>query len=225
MGFIYPYTNYHELNLDYILEEISDLKSLEDTLTNYYNELKTEFTEIESEINTINNTISDNYSDLNSKITALTDETEAALLDIRSYIDNSISECKESLTEDYTELINQLEVKVDTYYNTLLNAITLAIETCKEYTDEQVADGLKNIKIRNYFTSEETTVQEMFDILAMLHVENDATYGDIAIENVTYEDLQSYTYEFLLRYGLHQNQTYEYDANTETLFIYLEGVR
>lgn len=53
----------------------------------------------------------------------------------------------------------------------------------------QVGKGVVNVRILNYFTGERVTVQEMFDTLAQLHLENPISYTELAAAGITYTAL------------------------------------
>ena len=65
----------------------------------------------------------------------------------------------------------------------------LAIEQNNEYILSEVGKFLADIEVYNILTGEEMTVQEMFNYLANLHVENPITYDQLAARNITYDQL------------------------------------
>ena len=71
-----------------------------------------------------------------------------------------------------------------------VNALTdLKIEANNEYILDEVAKGVVNVKVLNYFTGEYVTVQTMFDTLAQLHLENPISYSELAAASITYTAL------------------------------------
>lgn len=224
--FQYPYTQYHQLNLDYILQEVESLSELESTLTEYYTELKNEYTEIKNSIDIINSTIDSNYNELSNKINQLENDVENELVQLEQllklYVDSEINSESERITEDYTNLINDVNLKVERYYGVLSNLITTAITECKEYTDYIFEHGLGNLTVLNYFTGEYVTLQDMINYLSMFHVETDATYECITNEGKTYEEMGDFTYGFIVKYGLDKTSTVTYNEETGTLFLVLE---
>ena len=225
MSFKFPYTNYHELNLDWILDEITSLSELEDRFQELYDELVSEFSTIEQ-------TISDNYTELKaadvtlqSNIDALRLEVVGELDEIKTYTDSLVEDVRNELVTDYSDKISALTTKVEEYYITLNRYIVEAIEECKDYTDEKLEDGLSNISVINYFTGERITIQEMLNYLSQFHVSESARYENIINDNITYDELQTFTYEFLIKYGTHGSTdstvegSYTYEPNDENLII------
>ena len=54
---------------------------------------------------------------------------------------------------------------------------------------EQLSQGVSNFTVINYFTGEKITVQNMFDTLAQLHIQNPMTYDIYANKNISYSAL------------------------------------
>lgn len=133
-GHRYPYTDFHELNLDWILEQITNFESklatweqeaadLEDALPDIAN-LQTDVSSLQTLVNSIQSDISDlseiraklnsldavdieltnEIDTLKSKIAAINTEFD----DIYTYFNNKISNAIAGLTIDYKIEINQL---------------------------------------------------------------------------------------------------------------------
>ena len=68
-----------------------------------------------------------------------------------------------------------------------VNARTdLAIQQNNEYLLEQMPTYLAGIKVINFLTGEEKSIQGMFDYLCLLHTQNSITYGELAEREITY---------------------------------------
>lgn len=102
------------------------------------------------------------------------------------------------------ELIADAERKAESLF-TIANARTdLQIERNNEYIFQEIDDNiLGNITVINYFSGERTTVQDMFDYLASLHLQNAITYDGLLDKNLTYTELiaKSITYTELVKNG------------------------
>ena len=84
------------------------------------------------------------------------------------------------------------------------NRTDLQIERNNEYIFREIEDNiLSNITVINYFTGERVTVQNMFDYLASLHLQNAITYNGLRDKNLTYTELiaKSITYTELVKNG------------------------
>lgn len=87
----------------------------------------------------------------------------------------------------------------------VVNARTdLAIEQNNEYIFDQIENNiLSNISVINYFTGETVSVQDMFNYLATLHLENSLTYAVLVTKAITVDYLigKSLTYTQLVKNG------------------------
>lgn len=146
----YPYTNFHELNLDWILEKINEFDSKLKSWSEIVEELQSHLAEIDSfeeRLEAIESSISDlneiraHLTNLDSEI-ALTNErindlvTEFSMIDIKfdevnkhfdnlkMYIDNR----DEALARDYNNKIYELEVKLRVAFKMLEDEIDLLLQ-------------------------------------------------------------------------------------------------
>ena len=84
------------------------------------------------------------------------------------------------------------------------NRTDLQIERNNEYIFREIEDNiLANITVINYFTGERVSVQDMFNYLASLHLQNAITYNGLRDKNLTYTELiaKSITYTVLVKNG------------------------
>ena len=101
-------------------------------------------------------------------------------------------------------LISDAERKAESLFIIANNRTDLQIERNNEYIFREIEDNiLANITVINYFTGENTTVQDMFDYLASLHLQNAITYTELANKNLTYTALieKKITYTELVKNG------------------------
>ena len=54
---------------------------------------------------------------------------------------------------------------------------------------EELSKNVRNFTVINFFTGEMVTVQNMFDTLAQLHIQNPMTYDIYANKNISYSAL------------------------------------
>lgn len=102
------------------------------------------------------------------------------------------------------ELISEAESKAESLFVIADHKTDLKIERNNEYIFREIEDNiLANISVINYFTGERTTVQNMFDYLAALHLQNSITYSELAAKNLTYTELiaKNITYTELVKNG------------------------
>lgn len=181
----YPYTNLQDLNLDWILRKMKDLqKNMDDLLQTAIEEataaakiyvdeqmetIRTDFQTLQANFNALNS----NVIALNNAFNAFTVNINAQMTALRKYVDDSLT-------------AQQLQMQ-------------LMISQNNDYLLGQMETYLAQIKVINYFTGEKVSIQDMFNYLAGLHL-NDAinyttmaargkTYTQLAGLNMTYTDL------------------------------------
>lgn len=171
----YPYTDIHELNLDWILKKMRELEELvanikEDILAeaNAYTDAKALILQgnidaLANDVNAFKIIINDKVDTLNAETIARLNKLDKDVIDLYTYIDNQII---------------------------VSNARTdQAIINAKEDIYEHMTEELGKIKVINYFTGDLISVQEMFNYLATLHATDGITYNQINGRGKTYAEL------------------------------------
>lgn len=174
----YPYTDFHELNLDWLLDR---MRKLEDELNNALETLSTEIynkvmTDIEPMFEGLSNEfailqanfegLEDRQSDLEAEFVSLSASVDTKLQTLKGYVDAQVVAAK-----DYT--------------NT-------AIEQNNSYLLDVMQTYLSQVKVINYFTGELVSVQSMFNYLAGLHTTDSIDYDTMALRAKTYTELASF---------------------------------
>jgi len=179
----YPYTNFHDLNLDWILQQLNEMDQRIDNIIadavaqakaytdQQLKEFKDDFSELEDQIYTAMNQLRQQQTTFIAQVTASI---------------NAINEKVDKLESDLQAGIYSMQVYTD-----------LAIKNNNEYILQQIENQLIGIKVINYFTGQEVTIQEMFNILAKYHLEDAMTYNQYAGKNVTYTQLASLSITYL----------------------------
>lgn len=169
---VYPYTDFHELNLDWILATIKELETRLDNISSDILNAAKAYTDeqiaatqanidaLESDLNTFKIQINDRIDD---EVIPRLDALDQGVANLKTYIDNQI---------------------------VISNARTdQAIANAKEEIYVDLQAELANIKVINYFTGELVGVQAMFNYLASLHSTDGITYTNLAARNKTYASL------------------------------------
>lgn len=115
---------------------------------------------------------------------------------LRDYINTLIEATKNTIT-NLDNKINQNQAEnnakfqdVDNEFNKVYVQINTAIENNNDYLIEEISKNLGNqLLVTNFFTGQRVTVQNMFDYLANLHVDNGINYTTLAERNYTYDEL------------------------------------
>lgn len=171
----YPYTDIHELNLDWILKKMRELEELvanikEDIIAeaNAYTDAKALILQgnidaLASNVEAFKIVINDKVDTLNAETVARLNKLDQDVIDLYTYVDNQI---------------------------VIANARTdQAILNAKEDIYEHMTEELGKIKVINYFTGDLISVQDMFNYLASLHATDGITYNQINVRNKTYSAL------------------------------------
>lgn len=182
----YPYTDPNRYNADWLLNKMKDLEGrlngiLEEALKltkEYVDDRLAGYQEQISEIRQEIKTLSDRDEELSAEMVQQVARLEG--------------------------LISDAERKAESLFIITNNRTDLQIERNNEYIFREIEDNiLANITVINYFTGEHTTVQDMFDYLASLHLQNAITYDGLRDKNLTYTELiaKSITYTELVKNG------------------------
>lgn len=189
----YPYTDFHEMNLDWV---IAELKSMEGRIKGLKEEIITEtiaaskdyidarlvtviseFNDLKNQFNTLNN----NFNSLNAEFIALKNSVAAQILELDNKIDAAVIG------------VNQ---RTDLLLQNMYNRIF-----------EDLSASLAQIKVINYFTGEEVSVQDMFNYLAMLHLNDSIDYDTMALRAKTYTQFANMNMTFT-NLAMHGNTLY-----------------
>ena len=171
----YPVVNDEMQNLDWVLNELKELKERMDTFS--------------QDILTQANAYTDEQlACYQAQIEAIRVEFEGIVHDVETDFDNLKIQINQSLFQMELKLVdlqNQLAADV-----AAVNARTdLAIQQNNDYLLSQMSTYLSNIKVLNYFTGEYITVQDMFNYLATLHATDAITVTDLVNRQKTVNDL------------------------------------
>ena len=182
----YPYTDPNRYNADWLLNKMKELEErlngiVEETLKltkEYVDDRLINYQKQISEIRRDIKTLYDKDAELNSEMIRQVMRLEG--------------------------LISLAEQKAESLFIIANNRTDLVIEQNNEYIFREIEDNLlSNITVINYFTGERVTVQDMFNYLASLHLQNAITYNGLRDKNLTYTELvaKSITYTELVKNG------------------------
>lgn len=189
----YPYTDFHELNLDWILKEMKDLQAAMDGLLEkaieeatkaakeYVDEqlavIESDFAELQRNFNALNT----NVNNLNNAFNTFTANINAQIAALERYIDDAL--------------------QAQTLQTQLL------IAQNNDYLLSVMESYLTQIKVINYFTGEKVTIQDMFNYLAQLHLSDSIDYDTMALRALTYTYLAGLNINYT-NLAMHGNTLY-----------------
>ena len=178
----YPYLDFHELNLDWVIEKITEfdkkLDAYEDTvlakakeytdsaIQESYSSLVTEFNEFKNEVTTL-------ISDLDSRYDEFVDTVNNRM----------------TITDANVAAISR---KVDLVLDEANAYTNQAIINNNDYIIDQTTKALETVTVLNYFTGDRTSIQDMFDYLAQFHLQNAISVDTLVARNKTVNSLIAY---------------------------------
>ena len=178
----YPYLDFHELNLDWVIAKITEfdkkLDEYEDTvlakakeytdsaIQESYSSLVTEFNEFKNEVTTLISDLDSRYDEFVDTVNNRMTITDANVAAISRKVDLVLAEANA-----YT---NQ------------------AIINNNEYIIDQTTKALETVTVLNYFTGARTSIQDMFDYLAQFHLQNAISVNTLVARAKTVNELITY---------------------------------
>ena len=189
----YPYTDFHELNLDWILKEMKDLQAaMEGLLEKAIEEATKAAKEYVDEQLAV---IEADFAELQRNFNAL--DLDVTNLNIAF--------------EQFVTNVNGQIAALKTYIDDALQAQTLQTQLLiaqnNEYLLAEMETYLTQIKVINYFTGEKVTIQDMFNYLAQLHLTDSIDYDTMAFRALTYTYLAGLNINYT-NLAMHGNTLY-----------------
>lgn len=177
----FPYTDFHEMNLDWILNKI---KEVQERINNFEDVvLKKANAYTDSEIIKLSQKISEEFVSFTKEITEKIANIDSNYEQFVNYVNNRI-----------TLMENEL-IKMNDYIQTILkqaNEYTQqAIINNNAYIISETTKALSTVKVINYFTGERISIQEMFNYLCQFHLENAINYKVMASRKKTYTEFNN----------------------------------
>lgn len=182
----YPYTDPNRYNADWLLNKMKELEGRLDGIVE--ETLALTKTYVDNQLETYQSQI----DNIRREIAEVSQRTNT----LSSHVASEVLRLEEKISE--------AERKAESLFIIANNRTDLQIERNNEYIFREIEDNiLGNITVINYFTGERTTVQDMFNYLASLHLQNAITYNGLRDKNLTYSDLvaKSITYTELIKNG------------------------
>lgn len=193
----YPYTDLHELNLDWIINEMKELQEAMDGLLqeaidqatanaetyidSKLGDLYTAFDGLQNNFNILQSNYTHDIATLTNLVNTFTANYSAQLAALKQYVDNSLA--------------------AQTLQTQLL------ISQNNEYLLSEMETYLSQIKVINYFTGEKVTIQDMFNYLAQLHLNDSIDYDTMALRAKTYAQLAALNINYT-NLAMHGNTLY-----------------
>ena len=182
----YPYTDPNRYNDDWLLNKMKELDNRLDGI--------------------VEETLGLTKAYVDKRLETYQSQIKSIRLEIEE-----LSQRTDTLSDHVADEVLRLELKIldaerkaESLFIISNDRTDLQIQRNNEYIFREIEDNLlANISVINYFTGDRVTIQEMFDYLASLHLENAITYNGLRDKNLTYAELiaKSITYTELVKNG------------------------
>lgn len=185
----FPYSNFHEMNLDWILKKIKELDekvdSIEDRIlkeANAYTDqqiagLRRDFAELEADFVAFK-------SDINAQFAAYTAKQDKAFADYQKLVNAQIDLLEQEIRDARAELKTMLR-QANAYTDASMAMLLLQLP-------DIITKNIKNAKVYNLLTGKYVTIQAMFDFLCLFHAPDALTCGEMRDRNNTCTQIVTY---------------------------------
>lgn len=185
----FPYANFHELNLDWILKKIKELdekvNSIEDRIlkeANAYTDqqiavLRRDFAALESDFVAFKSDINEQFADYTAK-------QDKAFADYQKLVNAQITLLEQEIRDAKAELQTLLK-QANAYTDASMNLLLLQLP-------DIITKNIKNAKVYNLLTGKYVTIQAMFDFLCLFHAPGTLTNTGIYSRNNTCTEIYQY---------------------------------
>ena len=171
----YPYTDATRYNSDWALNKIKDLQAQLDSIGDDIFNRSKEYTD--ERVSSFQNQLDNMRQEL-------------------TVTENRINNSFDSFKSDVLAQLVIFDSRIDAFRTEINNDIIgvnartdEAIKQNNEYLINELSVELSKLRVVNYFTGESISVQEMFDYLCNLHVENGITYDELVALEKTFDAL------------------------------------
>lgn len=169
-------------NRDWLINKVKGLEKRLDGIVEEAVRLANEYTDesvaaFQSQVDALRRDVNQAIIDLGEQYDAFTAQINARLV----FIQDQINDLSDALAADISAVYAWTE---------------RAIQQNNDYILSHLEESLSRITVLNYFTGTRYTVQDMFDYLCLLHVENGITYTELATRNKTYTELAAYNMSY-----------------------------
>ncbi len=186
----YPYTDFHELNLDWLLERLTNVESRIDGIKEEVEKDMKEYVDAQMNPYVVK------LNQLVNQVNALDSKVSKTLEEYVAEIEAFEKEVNEKITQIQKNIANQIEA---------VNLLTdTKIEQNNVYIIDRVQKSLGNVvMVTNPFDGSRVTIQQMVDILSAYHITDAITYLTMADRALTYAQFNALniTYTQLLLHG------------------------
>lgn len=181
---VFPYSNLHDLNLDWILKQVK-------TISEYQGSFDQQIAALSQQIVTIQSQINAEMQRFQNAVNASINAQTQTLASFQDELDV------------HTAAIAKLEQALHDSVIGLQQFVLLNIAENNVRLKDELSQDIRNFTVVNPFDGTSVTVQQMFDTLARLHMTDAPTYSQLTGKGKTYSQLSALqiTYYNLINHG------------------------
>lgn len=178
----YPYLDFHELNLDWVIAKITEFDKKLDNYEDTVLEKAKEYTD---------SAIQESYSGLVSEFNTFKNEVTTLISGLDSRYDEFVNTVNDRMAITDANVL-AISRKVDLVLSEANAYTNQAIINNNDYIIDQTTKALETVTVLNYFTGARTSIQDMFDYLAQFHLQNAISVDTLVARAKTVDALISY---------------------------------
>ena len=178
----YPYLDFHELNLDWVIAKITEFDKKLDNYEDTVLEKAKEYTD---------SAIQESYSSLVSEVDTFKNEVTTLISGLDSRYDEFVNTVNDRMAITDANVL-AISRKVDLVLAEANAYTNQAIINNNDYIIDQTTKALETVTVLNYFTGARTSIQDMFDYLAQFHLQNAISVDTLVARAKTVNSLIAY---------------------------------
>ena len=178
----YPYSDFHELNLDWVIAKITEFDKKLDAYEDTVLAKAKEYTD---------SAIQESYSSLITEFNEFKNEVTILISDLDSRYDEFVDTVNNRMTITDAN-VAAISRKVDLVLAEANAYTNQAIINNNDYIIDQTTKALETVTVLNYFTGARISIQDMFDYLAHFHLQNAISVDTLVARAKTVNELVAY---------------------------------
>ena len=178
----YPYLDFHELNLDWVIAKITEFDKKLDEYEDTVLAKAKEYTD---------SAIQESYSSLVTEFNEFKNEVTTLISDLDSRYDEFVNTVNNRMTITDAN-VAAISHKVDLVLDEANAYTNQAIINNNDYIIDQTTKALETVTVLNYFTGARVSIQAMFDYLAHFHLQNAISVDTLVARAKTVNELVAY---------------------------------
>lgn len=166
----FPYTNFHELNLTWILEKMKALSAEVDTLNSWMATHKEEYQEAISRLSAVENEIASFEAEIEAKFSQLQADLEADFAEQKAELEKALADTKTQIDAEMTQLQADVDAAIAQFENQFIElkaSILNEVEQLKADVRREVTELYNVMQANNEYVFEtvENRLEEFIESL------------------------------------------------------------